>query len=88
VDIKKFYAQFNVLPDSFDIYITARRFFNDAEMLSGWVPQPEGWQYTSWITGGIELGPPQEKTLGGRCILSIVTLQGLDAVCREFFRAG
>ncbi len=61
VDVTKTYARFFVLPDSFDAYVLARRFFSDAGMLAGWEPQSQDWQLTSHITGGIELGPPVEK---------------------------
>ena len=62
MDVEKFYARFFVLPDSYDVYVTARSFFNDAEMLGGWDPQAADWVYSTNITGGIELGPPREKT--------------------------
>lgn len=61
LDVTKYYARFYVLPDSYEIYMTARRLFSDAGMLAGWEPQDENWVLTSWVPGGIELGPPQEK---------------------------
>ncbi len=61
VDITKYYARFYVLPDSYDIYVIARRLFSQSGMLAGWDPQPESWVLTSSVTGGIELGPPREK---------------------------
>ena len=53
--------RFYVLPDSFDVYLTARRVLADAGVLAGWEPQPETWTYTAGIGGGIELGPPRPK---------------------------
>ena len=61
LDVKKYYASFQVLPDSYEIYMTARRLFSNAGMPAGWEPQAENWVLTSWIPGGIELGPPREK---------------------------
>lgn len=61
VDPTKYYARFQVLPDSYDVYVTARRFFGDSGMLAGWQPLPQSYVLTSWVPGGIELGPPREK---------------------------
>jgi hypothetical protein len=61
LDVKQYYARFHVLPDSYEIYMTARRLFSQAGMLAGWEPQAEDWVLTSWVPGGIELGPPREK---------------------------
>ena len=58
---KDYYCRFYVLPDSFDIYLTARHFVSDKGLLAGWEPQDENWVYTTSIPGGIELGPPQPK---------------------------
>ena len=59
LDPKKFYAKFIVMPDSFDVYLTARRVLADAGVLAGWDPQPDSWAYTMGVGGGIELGPPR-----------------------------
>ncbi|MGI9468243.1 MAG: hypothetical protein ACR2OA_14075 [Rubripirellula sp.] len=61
VDFSKYYARFYVLPDSFDAYVMARRFFSQNKILAGWDPQNENWKLTSHVTGGIELGPPRPK---------------------------
>lgn len=61
VDPSKYYARFFVLPDSYNVYATARRVFTDYGMLAGWDPQAQDYQFTSWVPGGIELGPPQKK---------------------------
>jgi hypothetical protein len=61
VDFSKYYARFYVLPDSFDAYVTARRFFAKSSVLAGWDPQAKNWVLTSHVTGGIELGPPRPK---------------------------
>lgn len=53
------YARFFVLPDSYDIYITARSVFAEEGMLAGWEPQNVGWQYTTVLGGGkVLFGPP------------------------------
>ena len=57
LDVSKYYARFYVLPDSYEIYLTARRIFQESNMLVGWEPQPESWQYETWV-GAVELGPP------------------------------
>jgi hypothetical protein len=61
VDFSKYYARFYVLPDSFDAYVMARRFFSQKQILAGWEPQNATWQLTSYVPGGIELGPPRPK---------------------------
>ncbi len=61
VDPTKYYARFYVLPDSYDIYVKARRLFGDSGMLAGWDPQSADWILTSHVPGGIELGPPRPK---------------------------
>ncbi len=58
LDPKKFYARLYVLPDSFDVYLTAREVLTEAGLLAGWDPQPEKWVYTTSVGGGIQLGPP------------------------------
>ncbi len=61
LDISKYYARFYVLPDSYGIYVTARRLFSESGMLAGWDPQSADYVLTSYVPGGIELGPPREK---------------------------
>ncbi len=61
VDFSKYYARFYVLPDSFDAYVMARRFFSQNKILAGWDPQNANWKLTSHVPGGIELGPPRPK---------------------------
>lgn len=61
VDFSKYYARFYVLPDSFDAYVIARRFFSQNKILAGWDPQNANWQLTSHVPGGIELGPPRPQ---------------------------
>lgn len=59
LDPDKFYARFYVLPDSFDVYLTARQVLSEAGVLAGWEPQTEQWVFTTGVGGGIELGPPR-----------------------------
>ena len=61
VDFTKYYARFYVLPDSFDAYVIARRFFSQKKILAGWDPRNANWTLTSHVPGGIELGPPRPK---------------------------
>ena len=61
VDPNKYYARFFVLPDSFEVYATARRMFTQRGILAGWDPQGETYELTTWVPGGIELGPEREK---------------------------
>lgn len=60
LDPSKYYARFYVLPDSYDVYVTARRALSDAGVLAGWDPQRQNYVYTT-STPGIELGPPRPK---------------------------
>jgi hypothetical protein len=59
LDPEKFYARFYVLPDSFDVYLTARQVMSELGVLAGWEPQPQDWFFTAGVGGGIELGPPR-----------------------------
>lgn len=59
LDPQKFYARFLVLPDSFDVYLTARQVLAQAGVLAGWEPQSEQYVFTTGVGGGIELGPPR-----------------------------
>ncbi len=61
IDPEKMYARFFVLPDSFGVYVTARRFFTESGVLAGWEPQSDDWRYQTGVPGGIELGPPRPK---------------------------
>jgi hypothetical protein len=61
IDPTKYYARFYVLPDSYDVYIKARRLFDKSGLLTGWDPQTENYQFTTWVPGGIELGPPIQE---------------------------
>lgn len=59
IDPQQFYARFFVLPDSHEVYVTARVAFTNHGILSGWDPQPEQWTYETTVPGGIVLGPPR-----------------------------
>ena len=59
LDPQKFYARFYVLPDSFDVYLTARQVLTEQNVLAGWEPQAQSWTFTAGVGGGIELGPPR-----------------------------
>jgi len=59
IDPNRFYAKFFVLPDSHEVYVTARGAFTSAGILSGWDPQPAEWTYETTVPGGIVLGPPR-----------------------------
>lgn len=62
LDRTKYYAQFIVLPDSFEVYLAARAVADQAGILSGWDPQPQNFQYTTHLGGPILFGPkpPQD----------------------------
>lgn len=61
IDPAKAYARFFVAPDSFGVYVTARRLCADMNLLAGWQAVSGTWEYSTWVPGDIELGPPQEK---------------------------
>ncbi len=54
----KNYVYFYVMPDSFDIYITARQLMMMGNVPAGWEPMPANWTYTTSVPV-IELGPPR-----------------------------
>ncbi len=57
IDPQKVYCRFHVLPDSYSLYITARRIVTNQGLQAGWEPRPEGWVLTVGVPG-IRLGPP------------------------------
>lgn len=57
IDPNKYYARFYVLPDSFEIYLAARAVTDKANLLAGWEPQPENWNYTAGLGGPLLFGP-------------------------------
>ncbi len=57
VDRSKYYARFIVLPDSFEVYMTAREVVSKMGMLAGWDPQSEQYEFTTWIGGPTLFGP-------------------------------
>ncbi len=57
LDRTKYYARFIVLPDSYEVYLSARAVADQAGILSGWDPQGTGWQYTTHLGGPILFGP-------------------------------
>ena len=59
IDVTKAYARFYVYPDSFGVYVSARRLCQEMGLLAGWEAVSENWEYTSWVPGDIELGPPR-----------------------------
>lgn len=61
IDVTKAYGRFYVFPDSFGVYVSARRLCQGMGLLAGWEAVPDNWEYTSSIPGGIELGPPRPK---------------------------
>lgn len=60
INPQQFFCRFHVLPDSYDVYIAARRAVTNQNLLAGWEPQPENWTLTTSVPG-IELGPPRPK---------------------------
>ena len=63
VDWRKYYARFIVLPDSYDVYLTTREVVQRKEILAGWEPQSDAWQYTTHLGGSVLFGvrPPPPK---------------------------
>jgi hypothetical protein len=57
IDKSKYYARYIVLPDSYEVYLAARAISDQAGLLSGWDPQPEGWEYTTYLGGETLFGP-------------------------------
>lgn len=60
IDVTEVYGRFFVYPDSFGIYVSARRLCQEMGLLAGWEAVPDQWEYTSSVPGGIELGPPRK----------------------------
>lgn len=59
-DKAKYYASFYVLPDSYEVYVEARRVCSEVGLLAGWIPLAETWEYSTALGGALRLGPPME----------------------------
>lgn len=57
LDKTKYYARFIVLPDSYEVYLAARAMSDQAGLLSGWDPQGDGYEYTTYLGGSVLFGP-------------------------------
>ena len=60
LDPTKFYLQFLVCSDSYDIYMSAREQAESLKLAVGWSPQPPEWRYSFGIGGDLRLGPPRK----------------------------
>jgi hypothetical protein len=58
LDPAKYYCRFFVLPDSYDVYVSARNVTAELGLLAGWEPVSDGWRYEANIGGSVSLGPP------------------------------
>ena len=63
VDRNKFYMRFFVFPDSFEVYMAARKAADKRGILAGWEPQNPDWVYTTHLGGNVLFGakPPPPK---------------------------
>ena len=62
-DRNRFYMRFFVYPDSFEIYMAARKAADKRGILAGWEPQSDEWVYTTHLGGSLLFGakPPPPK---------------------------
>lgn len=60
INPQQFYVVFYVLPDSYDVYLTARQVLMQNGVQAGWEAQPQNWIYETSVPV-IELGPPRPK---------------------------
>lgn len=58
LDPSKFYIQFLVWPDSFEIYLEARNVAAENGLLAGWNPETRTDEYSAPLGGPLALGPP------------------------------
>lgn len=58
LDPEKFYIQFLVWPDSFEIYLEARNIAAEHGLLAGWNPETSTDEYQVPLGGPLALGPP------------------------------
>ena len=56
-DSNSFYMRFFVYPDSYEIYMAARRAADKRAILAGWEPQDDEWVYTTHLGGSLLFGP-------------------------------
>ena len=65
LDSSRYYLEFWVCGDSYDVYMSARAKAEALELAVGWLPQPTGWKYTS-VLQGIRLGPPPKPVVASK----------------------
>lgn len=56
-DRNSFYMRFFVYPDSYEIYMAARKAADKRAILAGWEPQDNEWVYTTHLGGSLLFGP-------------------------------
>ena len=56
LDPSRYYLEFWVCGDSYDVYMSARAKAEALNLAVGWLPQPTGWKYTN-VLQGVLLGP-------------------------------
>ncbi len=56
-DRNRFYMRFFVYPDSYEIYMAARKAADKRAILAGWEPQDDEWVYTTHLGGSLLFGP-------------------------------
>jgi len=57
IDRSKYYIRFYVCTDSFDIYVTTRRIVSDKGLSAGWLPQGNGYKWSTSLGGKLQFGP-------------------------------
>ncbi len=65
LDSSRYYLEFWVCGDSYDVYMSARAKAEALNLAVGWLPQPAGWKYTS-VLQGIRLGPPPKPAVASK----------------------
>jgi hypothetical protein len=65
LDSSRYYLEFWVCGDSYDVYMSARAKAEALDLAVGWLPQPAGWKYAS-VLQGIRLGPPPKPVVASK----------------------
>ena len=65
LDSSRYYLEFWVCGDSYDVYMSARAKAEALDFAVGWLPQPIGWKYAT-VLQGIRLGPPPKPVAASK----------------------
>jgi len=58
IPVDKYYLQFHVWPDSYEVYLHARRLATERGLMAGWIPTDATGEHRIALGGPVRVGPP------------------------------